>query len=422
MKAEIIAVGTELLMGQIDNTDASYISRRFPECGVYVLYQTVVGDNVNRLKECIKIAINRVDIIVLTGGLGPTQDDLTKETVAQVLGLKLVFHPEILETIRGYFKSLEKSRKNSMMTANNEKQAYYPEGSLILENKNGTAAGCIINKEMEGINKTIILLPGPPWEMEPMFDEYILTYFLKKSNEGLKSVYLRMFGIGESAMEYLISDIVTGQTNPTIAPYAKKGEVMLRITAKYDKKQNNADSIIKPILDVLNERLGEYIYANEDKELKTVTANLLINKNITLSCAESCTGGMLSDMLTDTQGISQVFLGSVIAYSNHMKMASLSVKKDTLDSYGAVSNQTALEMAKGVRLLTGSEIGISITGIAGPSGGSDTKPVGRVYIGLSTSDKEESFEFNFIGNREKIRHFACLNALNMLRQYALLKG
>ncbi len=422
MKAEIIAVGTELLMGQIDNTDASYMSRRFPECGVYVHYHTVVGDNSSRLKNCINLALSRVDVVVLTGGLGPTQDDLTKETVAETLGLKLVLHQEILDDIKAYFEKTRYNKKNVVMTSNNEKQAYYPEGSIILPNKNGTAAGCIIECSIDGLRKNIILMPGPPWEMEPMFDEYVIEFFKKKNSEGLKSVYLRMFGIGESAMETLISDIVTSQTNPTIAPYAKKGEVMLRITARYDKQSDNADSILKPVLDILYERLGQYIYADHDTELKDVTAQVLIQKNITVSFAESCTGGMLSGMLTDVSGISSIFKGSVIAYSNEVKESLLKVKHDTLEKYGAVSSETSIEMAKGIMDLCKTEVGISITGIAGPTGATPNKPVGRVYIGISTENKTESFEYTFSGNRDKIRYYTCLHAMNILRLYALSKG
>ena len=422
MKAEIIAVGTELLMGQIDNTDASYISKRFPECGVYVYYHTVVGDNSSRLRDCINIAMSRVDVLVLTGGLGPTQDDLTKETVAQVLGLKLVLHQDILDEIKSYFEKTRHNRKNLVMTSNNEKQAYYPEGSVILPNRNGTAAGCIITYLSDGLEKTIILLPGPPWEMEPMFDEYVIEYFPKKNTEGLKSVYLRMFGIGESAMETLISDIVTSQTNPTIAPYAKKGEVMLRVTARYDKKADDADIILKPVLDKLYERLGEYIYADSDIELKDVTADMLISRNITVAFAESCTGGMMSQMITDISGISKIFLGSVVAYSNSIKESLLKVNHSTLDKYGAVSEKTAIEMANGVRLLFNTEVGISITGIAGPTGATLDKPVGRVFIGISTKQNTSSYEYTFTGNREKIRYYSCIHAMNILRQYALMKG
>ena len=422
MKAEIIAVGTELLMGQIDNTDASYMSRKLPECGVYVHYHTVVGDNSARLKECINNALSRVEVVILTGGLGPTQDDLTKETVAETLGLEMIFHQELLDEIKAYFDKVKYSKKNLTMTSNNVKQAYYPEGSIILPNKNGTAAGCIIECSIYGLEKNIVLLPGPPWEMEPMFDEYVIEYFKKKNSEGLKSLYLRLFGIGESAMETLISDIVSSQTNPTIAPYAKKGEVMLRITARYDKKLNNADSILKPVLDILYDRLGQYIYSDKDIELKGVTSKILIDKNITVSFAESCTGGMLSGMLTDISGISSIFKGSVVAYSNEIKETILKVKYDTLKNYGAVSSETAIEMAKGIRDLCKTEIGISITGIAGPTGATHDKPVGRVYIGLSTEKQNESYEYTFSGNREKIRYYACLHAMNILRLYALSKG
>lgn len=417
MRAEIIAVGTELLMGQIDNTNARYISYKLPECGVYVYYHTVVGDNKTRLAQCLKTALARTDVVVLTGGLGPTEDDLTKETVTEVLGMKLVFHQELLDDIKHYF---EKSKR--IMTVNNEKQAYYPEGSIILPNKNGTAAGCMIEKKYEGEDKVIILLPGPPWEMESLFNEYVIRYFHSRSSEALKSVYIRMFGIGESAMETLIKDLIDNQTNPTIAPYAKKGEVTLRVTVRYDRQIDNADDMLQPVLDKLDELLGEYIYSYDDTELHIVTGRLLIEKCITFSCAESCTGGMLSSILTENAGISKVFLGSLVAYTNEIKNTMLGVDKNTLSIYGAVSKETATQMAIKIREKANSEIGISITGNAGPGKGSDTMPIGRVYIGFSTSDSTTVSEYTFNGNRDRVRHSSCLNALNMMRKYALMKG
>ncbi|MFA7672503.1 MAG: competence/damage-inducible protein A [Clostridia bacterium] len=417
MRAEIISVGTELLMGQIDNTDARYISYKLPECGVYVYYHTVVGDNKTRLAQCLKTALLRTDVVVLTGGLGPTEDDLTKETVAEVLCMKLVFHQELLDDIKSYF---DKSKR--IMTVNNEKQAYYPEGSIILPNKNGTAAGCLIETKYQGEDKVIILLPGPPWEMESLFNEYVIQYFNERSSEALRSVYIRMFGIGESAMETVIKDMIDNQTNPTIAPYAKKGEVMLRVTVRYDRKNDDADALLKPVLDKLKVLLGEYIYSYDDTELNLVTGRLLIEKGISFSCAESCTGGMLSAMLTENAGISKVFLGSLVAYTNEIKNTMLGVDKSTLSIYGAVSKETAAQMAIKIREKTKSEIGISVTGNAGPGVCSGEMPVGRVYIGFSTSDSTTVTEYTFIGNRDKIRHMACLNALNIMRKYALVKG
>jgi nicotinamide-nucleotide amidase len=417
MRAEIIAVGTELLMGQIDNTDARYISYKFPECGVYVFYHTVVGDNKDRLAQCLKTALTRTDVVVLTGGLGPTEDDLTKETVSEVLGMKLIFHQELLDDIKRYF---EKSKR--LMTVNNEKQAYYPEGSIILPNRNGTAAGCLIETRYQGEDKVIIMLPGPPWEMESLFDEYVIRYFNEKSSEALKSVYVRMFGIGESAMETVIKDIIDNQTNPTIAPYAKKGEVMLRITVRYDRKKNNADELLRPVLDKLSELLGEYIYSYDETELHLVTGRLLIEKGVTFSCAESCTGGMLSSMLTENPGISKVFLGSLVTYTDEIKSTMLDINKEILSSYGAVSKETAAQMAENIREKTNSEIGISITGNAGPGTGTGEMPVGRVYIGFSSSENTSVTEYTFSGNRDRVRHTSCLNALNMMRKFALMKG
>ena len=409
MNAEIIAVGTELLLGQIVNTNAQYISQRLPEVGVNVYYHNVVGDNPERLKKCLSIAMERSDVIIMTGGLGPTKDDLTKETVAGILGKKLVLHDDSYETMKAFFKKF-----NRRMTDNNIKQAYLPEGCLIVKNKSGTAPGCII----ECNAKIIIMLPGPPTEMMPMFEETVLPYFMERSDCMLASKYVRIFGIGESQVESMILDIVENQTNPTIAPYAKQGEVTLRITARC-KKDESPENLIDPIIVEIKNRLGDAIYSFDNRELEEVVAGLLISNNMTISIAESCTGGLISKKLTDIPGISKVFEGSVISYSNNLKKGMLGVNKETLENYGAVSNETAIEMAQGIRKITNTDIGLAITGIAGPDGGTPEKPVGLVYIAISYENGVDSKELKLWGERSRIRNVASLYALDLVRRYII---
>jgi len=412
MDAEILAVGTELLMGQITNTNAQYISSRLPSVGVNVYYHSVVGDNPERLRKCLNIALERSDVVIMTGGLGPTKDDLTKETVADVLGLKLVLHEEIVDTMKAYFERL-----NRKMTENNVKQAYLPENCIIINNNNGTAPGCIIEKD----GKVVIMLPGPPSEMKPMIEETVIPYFASKSQHKLVSKFLRIFGIGESAMEELIMDLVEKQSNPTIAPYAKEGEVTLRLTARCENGNNASDGedIIKPVEDEIKRRLGDYIYSTENKNLEEVVAELLLQKNVTIATAESCTGGLIASKLTDIPGISKVFCRGIVSYSNESKIENLGVKRETLAKYGAVSRETAIEMAEGIRNVAGTDLGLSVTGIAGPGGGSKEKPVGLVYIGLADKFGVNVKELRLMGDRGKIRRITCLHAFDMIRRKIL---
>ncbi len=407
MNAEILAVGTELLMGQIANTNAQYISARLPDVGIGVFYHSVVGDNPGRLKECLSRALSRSDIVIMTGGLGPTQDDLTKETVAEAMNRKLVLDQDSLEKMQSFFKKL-----NRPMTDNNVKQAYLPENCIIIRNKNGTAPGCIIE---EG-GKVVVMLPGPPSEMKPMLDDTVIPYFYEKSEFRLESRFLRIFGIGESAMEDRILDLINAQTNPTIAPYAKDGEVTLRVTARYPKDKFDED-IITPVVEEIKKRLGDTVYSTENKNIEEVTAQLLVDTNTTIAVAESCTGGLVSSKLTDIPGISKVFDRGIISYSNLSKVESLGVKKETLEKYGAVSSETAIEMAKGIKALSHTDLGLSITGIAGPDGGTEEKPVGLVYVALSTNTGVQCKELNLWGSRNRIRNVTSLHAFDMVRRY-----
>ncbi len=411
MNAEILAVGTELLMGQIANTNAQYISHRLPDVGVNVYYHSVVGDNPRRLKECLTLALGRSDVVLMTGGLGPTQDDLTKETVSGLMGKKLVLHEESLQKIEEFFKKFKRP-----MAQNNIKQAYLPEDSIIIKNKNGTAPGCII----ESGEKVIIMLPGPPSEMRPMFEETVIPYFSQRSDVKIVSRYLRIFGIGESSMEEKIIDLIEKQANPTIAPYAKEGEVTLRITARCSK-ETDAKSMIHPVIGEIKNRLGNTVYSIDNESMEEAVGKMLIEKGITFSIAESCTGGLVSSRLTNVPGISKVFNRGIVSYSNQSKIEELGVSFETLSKYGAVSSETAMEMAKGIMEAAKTDIGLSITGIAGPDGGTGEKPVGLVYVALAHNNDVQCKELRLWGDRDRIRNVTVLHALDMVRQYILEK-
>ncbi len=409
MNAEVLAVGTELLMGQIANTNAQYISRRLPDVGVGVYYHSVVGDNPERLKESLALALKRSDAVIMTGGLGPTQDDLTKETVSELLDKKLVLHEESLKKIESFFKGVHRT-----MTENNVKQAYLPEGSIVMKNKNGTAPGCIIEKN----GKTVILLPGPPSEMRPMFEENVIPYFEDRASYKLVSRFIRIFGIGESAMETQILDLIQGQVNPTIAPYAKEGEVTIRVTAKCARGEDGQE-LLGPVIEEIKKRLGNAVYSTEDKNMEEAAGELLISKGISLSLAESCTGGLIASRLTAIPGISRVFNRGIVCYSNQSKIENLGVNTETLQKHGAVSRETAVEMAEGILKNAKTDLGLSVTGIAGPEGGTAEKPVGLVYVALAHSGGVECKEFRFWGSRDRIRNVTVLNALDMIRRHVL---
>lgn len=410
MKAEIMAVGTELLLGDILNTNAQFLAQELAEMGIEVYYQTVVGDNPQRLKDTLYLAFSRADLIITTGGLGPTEDDLTKETAAEYFGEPLVLDERALGRIKKYF-----DRTGRKMTENNVKQAMVPEHhGTVLYNDNGTAPGIILEKN----GKMIVMLPGPPKETIPMFREQVKPYLAKKQEATFVSCILRVAGIGESAMETQVKDMIDSQTNPTIAPYAKDGEAILRITAKA-KDAAEAEEMIRPVAEALRERLGDAVYAEGETNLQTVVAELLLAQHKTVATAESCTGGMLASRLVEYPGVSEVFLEGCVTYSNEAKMHRLGVKAETLERYTAVSAETAREMAEGIAKSSGAEIGIATTGIAGPGGGSAEQPVGLVYIALCIHGKTEVQEHHFVGKREKIRERATNTALNWLRQVLL---
>lgn len=409
MNAEILAVGTELLMGQIANTNAQYLSRRLADLGIKVYYHSVVGDNPGRLKESLKLALDRSDIVITTGGLGPTQDDLTKETIAEAMGKKLVLNQESYERIKHFFERL-----NRKMADNNAKQAYLPEGSTVIPNPNGTAPGCIIASE----GKTIIMLPGPPKEMIPMFEGTVFPYFETKTGQVIASRMLKVFGIGESEMEMRIIDLIQGQANPTIAPYVGLGEVIIRVTAGC-RNRCEAEELLEPVIQRIRERLGDFVYATNGENMEDVVVKLLLDRKSTLSTAESCTGGLLASKLVSVPGVSQVFNRGFVTYSNEAKIEELGVSPETLEQYGAVSPETAEEMVRGLAKRAGTNAAISVTGIAGPDGGTAEKPVGLVYVSAILDGRVETRKLNLIGDRERIRNVSCLNALDLLRRMLL---
>lgn len=401
MKAAIINVGTELLMGSTLNTHAQYLSMKLSEVGIPVYAQSVVGDNANRLKELIQYYFKTVDLILLTGGLGPTDDDLTKESVSEIMGVPLILdeavHKDLLEKF---------SKFNRPMTQNNLKQAYVPENGIVLWNSKGTAPGCIFEKE----GKIAILLPGPPRELYPMVEMSVMPY-LKNYQEGvLESMYVRFFGIGESALETELKDLFDTQTNPTLATYAKPGEVMLRLTASATTL-DSAKTMLQDLYEQVYERVGQYIYSTADEELETVLVKGLKQAALTFATAESCTGGLIGSKVVNVSGASEVFLGSVVAYSNDIKVKVLEVSEELLRDHGAVCEATAQAMTEGLYKLTGAAVCLSTTGIAGPEGGTPEKPVGTVFVDVFYKGKHMTKRLQLTGDRDRVRNQATLHGL-----------
>ena len=407
MVAELISVGTELLLGNIINTNTQYLAEKCALLGLTMYYQTTVGDNHDRLAETIKTALNRSDIIILTGGLGPTEDDMTKEVCAEVMGFSLKEDSHTRQRIERYLK-------NSIYTDipdNNWKQAIVPEGAMVLDNDNGTAPGLILEKG----EKTAILLPGPPGELYPLFEKKVAPYLQKKQPEVILSQMVKICGYGESQVEDKLLDLIDKQTNPTIATYAKTGEVHLRITARA-KNEDSARKLLKPVVKEVKKRFEDSVYSvKENETLEGAVVRLLEKYEITVSTAESCTGGLLAGRIVNVPGASEVFKEGFITYSNKAKRKLLDVSKATLKKYGAVSEQTAKEMAAGGAFAADSDTCIAITGVAGPDGGTEEKPVGLVYIACYVKDKVIVERCQFRGSRDKIREQAVVRGLNLLR-------
>lgn len=410
MTVEIIAVGTEILLGNIVNTNAAYLAEKCAGLGLSCYHQDVVGDNEERLCETIKTALSRSDILLLTGGLGPTQDDLTKEAAAKVMGKSLYLHEASRDAIKLFFE-----KRGLEITGNNWKQAMVPEGCIVVENPNGTAPGIIMAEN----GKHLILMPGPPNELVPMFETSIMPYLSKLQSCVIFSQTVKICGVGESKLETMVKDLIEKQTNPTIATYAKTGEVHLRVTARAENEKE-AKKLVKPVVKELKGRFGSNIYTTDDTvTLEKSVVDLLLANHLTVCTVESCTGGLLAARLINVPGVSEVFKAGYITYSNKAKRRLLGVKKNLLIKHGAVSEQVAKEMARGAALVSKADVTVSVTGIAGPDGGTEEKPVGLVYMGCSVCGRLTVKKCQFSGNRAKIRENTVAVALSLMRECIL---
>ena len=406
--AEIIAVGTELLLGNIVNTNARDISQALSSVGVNVFWHTVVGDNPQRLKEALDIARRRADIIITTGGLGPTYDDLTKQTICEAFGKPLVLHPDILETIRVYFEK----NVHMKMPSNNVQQAELPEGCTVFDNSVGTAPGCAF--EADGVH--VLMLPGPPFEMLTMLKNHVVPYLRRLSSEVIVSHDIMTFGLGESPMEELLREKMSHMENPSLATYAKPSEVRLRATAKA-ASQEEAEAMLAPVVKEVTDFLGDYVYGVDVPGLENACMALLKERGLTFATAESCTGGRVAERITALPGASAVYRGGVVSYWTGVKADVLGVPAEMLDTYGAVSEQTAKAMAQGARRITGADIAVSVTGVAGPDPDERGVPVGIVYIGLATPEGTFCRPCDFgKRRRDRIQDLASNHAFDVLRR------
>jgi nicotinamide-nucleotide amidase len=410
MIVEIVTTGTELLLGQIVNTNAPYMARRLNEAGFDVLFQSTVGDNRARMTQVLAAALARADIVITTGGLGPTQGDITKEVAAELLGLPMHLHEHSLERIKSYFAA-----RKLTMTDNNLRQAMIPEGAIAIDNERGTAPGVIVTTD----KNTVVHLPGPPHEMEHMLENAVIPYLCDRFGvQGtIVSRVLRSFGLGESSLEERIKDIIKGQgSNPTIALLARSAEIHIRLTAK-GATAAEAEVLIAGLEDKVRERVGEYVFGTNEDTLEAVVGQALAERRLTLALAESCTGGLITSRITDVPGSSAYLAGAVVCYSNEIKTAAVGVPADIIAAHGAVSAETARAMADGIRSRFGTDLGIGVTGIAGPTGAAPGKPVGLVFIAVAGKNGTLCFEHLFSGLRGAIRQRTAMAALNHLRHY-----
>ena len=409
-KAEILCVGTELLLGDIVNSNAAFLSRKLAELGIGVYRHVAVGDNPERLSHELCECLERAELIVMSGGLGPTKDDLTKETVAKYFGREMELHAESLEYIRDYF-----AKTGRVMTKNNEKQAMMPKGAVVFRNRYGTAPALAI----EDGSKTVIMLPGPPVELIPLFNEEVMPYLERRCDAAIVSRNVHFFGIGESALAEKMDALLTSSTNPSVAPYCQAGEVRLRVTARSADKAEAEKMCDACVEQIASSEVGSFVYGVDCGTIENALVQKLHETKMTLSAAESCTGGLIAKRITDIPGCSDVFFGGCVTYTNEIKMALLGVKGETLDKHTAISAEVAMEMARGVRERTGSDIGLSATGIAGPGGGSESAPVGTVYLGISTAEGESYRRLSLSSNRSRefIRTVSATNAYDMALKY-----
>ncbi|MDR1572579.1 MAG: competence/damage-inducible protein A [Clostridiales Family XIII bacterium] len=405
MKATIISVGTELLFGQTTDTNSVYLSRQLQLLGIDVMYHHTVGDNAARFRRILELSYDDCDLVVTTGGLGPTQDDLTKETVAEALGDALAPDPASLASIEAFF-----ARIGREMTDNNRKQALLPSKADIFPNREGTAPGFAL----ETGGRAAVCLPGPPREMTAMFERSARPWLAGRAEGIIYHRTLRTFGIGESALEAALEDLISAQTDPTLATYAKEGECSLRIASKRADAAE-AQRAVAEMQGAVMDRIGRYVYSDSDEELAQVVAGRLIERGLSISSAESCTGGMFAAALTDIPGISAVFDRGIVAYSDRAKTEELGVPRETIERHGAVSRETALAMARGLKALTGSRVAVSVTGIAGPEGATDEKPVGLAHMACVFDDRERCEEIRTRNvSRVWNRRYAVLHMLSML--------
>lgn len=413
--AEILCTGEELLLGDIVNTNAAFLSARLTDLGVSVYHHSVVGDEATRLKECVSEALTRSDIVIISGGLGPTKDDLTKESVAELFGREIKLHEESLANIKAYFE-----RTGRVMSENNKKQAMMPEGATVFPNRFGTAPALALENER---GQTVIMLPGPPSELVPLFNSEVEPYIKSRSSLSIVSKNIHIFGMGESSVAQSLDGILTDTPTLCAATYCKEGEVRIRITARAQTCEEATALCEAKACEIMQSEVKDFIYGIDVETIENALLCELRKRKMTLSAAESCTGGLIAKRVTDISGCSDVFVGGCVTYTNEVKHRLLGVSEETLERYGAVSYQTAVEMARGVRLATGSDIGISTTGIAGPTGGTEETPVGTVFIGIST-ERGESYRklsLSSMRSREYIRLASATNAFDLVLKELLKK-
>ena len=406
-KAEILCVGTELLLGDIVNTNARELSAALRGLGIGVYWQSVVGDNPDRLRRAVKVARDRANLIITTGGLGPTYDDLTKDVVCEVFGVPLVMHEEEAEKIRAFF-----AQKDREMPENNLRQAMLPEGCTVFSNFNGTAPGFAFVAD----GATVIQLPGPPREMRLMLETGMIPYLRGSTDEILVSKDIRIFGLGESSVEARLHDYMESLVNPTLAPYAGTAEVRLRATAMAPDEAA-AEAMLEPVIARVRAELGDLVYAVDEPKLESVCLRLLKEKGLTFAAAESCTGGLIAKRFTDQSGASSAFMGGVVCYTNFVKHHVLGVPQETLDEFGAVSAQTAAAMAEGARRVCGSDIAVSVTGCAGPNSDERGTPVGTGFVGFASPEGTIVKPIQMGKDREWARVYAASFAFDLIRRY-----
>ena len=423
MVVETICIGTEILLGNRVNTNAAYLAQQYAKLGLSTYAQSVVGDNEQRIMEALRLALSRSDLVVLNGGLGPTQDDITKETVAKLLGRPMHSDEVTKKHIEEYFKT-----RGKKMAENNLRQTMIPEGARILDNEIGTAPGILLNlskeessafRKMSEEIQTIIMLPGPPEELQEMWQKRVVPYLQKRSGEIIYSATVKVCGRTESEIAELLDDLIRQNGEVTVAPYAKTGEVHMRVTAKA-ADEKTAKKLVKPVIKEIKTRLGDSVYTtDEDVTLEKAVVDLLLANELTVTTVESCTGGLIAGRLINVQGVSEVYKSGFVTYSNKAKRKLVGVRRKTLDKYGAVSEQTVREMVGGVTLFNRADVAVAVSGIAGPDGGTDEKPVGLVYIAVSVCGVVTVKEYHFIGNRAMIRERAVAAALDQMRRCIL---